>query len=642
MIDRAVDRAALAHSALLSVPPLIRRSLLNDPKFRGEFSVTTDAVVVFEPSGISVRRSQLFDAVRAVLAGKARAEVTDVDDLTWSLTSDRSASGSHSLVMSSDHQKLVLPDFSALSGDTSRRIRFLEDSARDVNLPPRAVDKWRTILEVRALNDDEVDVLRDDIRDTPVHVERTVKSEIMEGELGVSSLVPNSRTYFERLVGAYDGSESIRSYAASTGRSIIEQFKGWRPVEGFLYCLLLSSHSALTAEISVDHLDRENLERAFGHLEKHGDMLSRVGAFEVGLRVLPDRPEVGPFLLRLVHRIRDDDVKAAASEFALLSALFILVDGELARTRLFPGAPPFYRRLAALGQASLIHRQLVQCGVNGVEFSRWAIQSRGEQFYMQSFADMRTEPRWNPDMAAARQLQAECVGRIMIAGNSCRPNIRDEGLCETIFGNGDRSLAKLCEFPRPYLPGPLEGSEGSQIELPTELSRVIEEQLESNEVNAASFLAIVNSAVLFRVTSRHASVAAKALSVANYTFADLADRSELLGILNGLATVAAVSRSPALADELRALVRRYRRDSQYGFAVRDAVRVCLVASAAREDFAEWRDFVGDWLTELAFGELEGSDGELLHSQLSALVHSVPELWVSCARADAALCAWNDR
>lgn len=115
-----------------------------------------------------------------------------------------------------------------------------------------------------------------------------------------------------------------------------------------------------------------------------------------------------------------------------------------------------------------------------------------------------------------------------------------------------------------------------------------------------------------------------------------------MGILNGLATVSAVSRNTALADELRILVRRYRRDSQYGFSIEEAMRMCLVASAAWEDLMEWREFSGEWLTELAFGKLEGNEGEVLHSHLTALLHSVPELWVSCARADAALEAFCSR
>ena len=192
------------------------------------------------------------------------------------------------------------------------------------------------------------------------------------------------------------------------------------------------------------------------------------------------------------------------------------------------------------------------------------------------------------------------------------------------------------------MPGPLEGAEDSQNTLPDDLAHIIEEQLDSDEVEAASFIALVNSAMIFRLTSGHVELAAKALRLCNYRLANLENNSQLVGILNGLATVAAVSRNPALADELRILVRRYRRDSQYEFNIDEAMRMCLVASAAREDLLEWRALAGEWLTELAFSDLEGKEGEVLHSHLLALLHSVPELWVSCAKADAALQAWRFR
>ena len=255
---------------------------------------------------------------------------------------------------------------------------------------------------------------------------------------------------------------------------------------------------------------------------------------------------------------------------------------------------------------------------------------------------MRVEPRWNPGLAAASQMQAEFFGRITIAGNNCQANLGEGELRDTILGDGEQSLIKLCEFPRPYFPGPLEGAEDGPNALPDDLARIIEKELDTEEVEASSFIALVNSAMIFRITSGHAELAARALRLGNYTLANLEEKSQLVGILNGLATVAAVSRSPALADELRILVRRYRRDPQYGFTVEEAMMMCLVASAALEDLMEWRGFVGEWLTELAFGELEVSEGEVLHSHLLVLLHAVPELWVSCARADAALRAWRFR
>lgn len=633
------ERAALAGAALELVPPLIRKKLLNELSFRDEYGFKNEAMISFVSSELSIQRSKLFDAVRVAFMGEAPIELTDVENRVWNLTKDAREGEFPHFVLSRDQQRMVLPDFSVLSGDACTRLRSLEESASDVNLPLSAQEEWRRILEERALEDDEVDAFLGDICDTPVHMERTIRNELRAARIPVSSLVPNSLRYFERLVGAYDGSVSIKDYADGTGRALLGQLSEWRPYEGFLFSLFLSSHSTLTAKIKVDHLEREKLEEVFDFLEKHGDMLSRLGAFEVGMRIISDRPEVEPFLLRLVHRIRDDDVEGEVSEFELFSALFVLVDGELARVRLMVERPPFYRRLASLAHAALIHRQLIQFKIDHKHFSEWAFSNRGEQFYMQSLTDMRIEPRWNPCLVAAPQMQADFFGRIMIAGNNFESNIVDGELHDTILGDGDQSLSKQYEFPRPFLPGPLEGTEDSPNVLPDDLARVIEEQLDSDEVEASSFLALINSAIVFRITSGHAELAAKSLKLGNYRLAKLETKSQLISILNGLATVAAVSRNPGLADELRILVRRYQLDSQYRLSIEEAIRMSLVASAARKNLMEWREFVGECLTDLAFGELEGHEGAILHSHLTALLHSVPVLWVSCARADAALKAW---
>ena len=62
-------KSALAHTVLQLTPPLIGETLVEDPKFREEYSIREDAIIAFRNYGISVRRSSLHNAVRKVLAG---------------------------------------------------------------------------------------------------------------------------------------------------------------------------------------------------------------------------------------------------------------------------------------------------------------------------------------------------------------------------------------------------------------------------------------------------------------------------------------------------------------------------------------------------------------------------------------------
>ena len=635
MTNSPYIRAALAEVALELTPPLIRRSLLERPTFREEFGIQTDSVITFRGSGFSIQRSDLFQAVRDVFAGTLAAGVTDVDGREWTLRNEADE-GQPSLVAFSDEQRQPLPDFVPLSSNRDARLRFLDRAASNVNLPTRAHSEWHQILLERPLEDGEVDSLLSDLRDSPVHLQQSIRNRFTAADISMPSLVPNSRRYFERLIGVYDGSDSIREFAVRPAQQRLEELSSWRSYEGFLLGLFLSSHSALTAEMALDHISSEDLVKAYDFIARQGDVLSQLGAIEVGLRTLASRPEVESHVLRLIKLIAEDDVEGAHSNFKLFVALFVLVDGEISRQRLLSAEPPFYRRLASLAQAALIHRQLIQCNVDYERFSEWALNSRGEQHFMQSLADMRTEPRWSPDLVSAHQMKANFLGRIIAAGKQFEQNIEDGQLIDLMIGSAPGSLYAEVDFAYAFLPGPLEGSVDSSLALPDDLANFIDEKLGTGEAGPSSLIALANSAMLYKIESRQAELAAQALRLANHRLSGLEERTQFHGIVNGLAIVAAVARNCALADELRTLVRRYRYDQQFGFSIEEALQICLIGSASRSNLSEWRDFAGEWLTELAFDKLDRDEGHILYSCLQSLLHAVPELWTSCGKAEAAL------
>jgi len=640
MANNSYIKAVLVRAALEFAPPLIRETLLEDATFRKTYGIKADGLLSFADFGVSVRRSVLFSAVRSVFLGKPEVKVPDTRGRKWKVKRI-SGEGSHTkFSLTRGKQQLILPNLCALSPDQAIRLCSFDEAAFDVNLPKSAQTHWRDVLAERALEDEEIATYRDEFRETPVYKARSIHSQIIDGKSSIADLVPTSLRYFERLVGAYDGSVTIGDYATGCWRRFSHELSAWKPYEGFLFSLLLSSHSFLSAEINVDRLSTEELMRAFDFLEKQGDRISQLGAIEIGLRVLSSRPEIEPNLIRLIELLRDDDATGLTSGFKLLSALFTLVDGELSSNRLLAGKPPFYRRLASLAQAALIQRQLMNSGININRFCEWALSQRGGEFFLQSLTDMRTEPRWYPLLSAATQVREDFLGRIMIAAKKHEQNIKGGKLFDLALGSAAESVQSHADFLCPYFPGPLEGAQETQNILPAEIAATIKTQLQTKEASPSSFIALVNSALIFSLGMDEAALAADALRLGNYRLAHVEDKQQLLSILNGLATVAAVTRCAALADDLRILVRRYRRDAQYMLSIPEAIGVCLVAAASRACLNDWREFVGDWLTELAFGDLEGDESEILYWYLQRLCHIVPELWVPCGRADAALMAYN--
>lgn len=134
----------------------------------------------------------------------------------------------------------------------------------------------------RFLEDEEIAEYHKEIYDTPTHVMKKIFDEVREGKSSSFTLVPSSRKYYDKFVGAYDGSESINEYAKGGAGKFISQLLKWGQYKGILFGLSLSSHSALTSAIVAQEIDTEVLIRVFYFLEKQGDSLSQLGAIEVG------------------------------------------------------------------------------------------------------------------------------------------------------------------------------------------------------------------------------------------------------------------------------------------------------------------------------------------------------------------------
>lgn len=630
--DRQVKLESICAVLAESVPRTLQNTLLEEPGFRKEYGLEERRFIFFSASNVSILRSVALDAIRNFFSDAGRGEATDMEGLKWEVQNDAEDGQLPSLVFARGKNKCPVPAaFVLLSPNRESRLCFLEKTVSEFNFPSKSRKTWRKTLAKRSLENDEVEAFQQDFLDTSASMEEFIRGKTEEPFIVLRSLVPSSRRYFHRLVGKYDGSATIRDYAKNGIREVFRELSSWDSYRGFLSSLLLSSHSALTAEIQVDNLDEDELVRAYDFLEKHGDPVSQLGAIEVGLRGFPSKPAIKPCLIRLIERIRDDNPDERASSFNLLSTLFVFVNGKLSRTGILQSEPPFYRKLAAFSHAALIHRQLTDSKVDVDSFCKQLTNDSLGEHYTQSFVDMRTDPCWNPIFSAAEAIKANFLDRIVRTAEKHEKSIANSELYDLVFGTENPSVYSVAYALFSYPPDPLEANEGRLQDLPSKIDAAIRKQVGERPVSRSSFTALANSAHVFRLGSDHVGAAAEALRSCGYRFPNPENGRRPTATLNGLATVAAVSRSRILADEVRIMVRSYRRDGRSLLSLDGEFSVCLAAAASRADLDEWTEFLGDWMTEIAF-ELKENEADGFRSALRYLCHIVPGLWVSCGGA----------
>ncbi|WP_271104641.1 hypothetical protein [Pseudomonas tohonis] len=634
------DFRARVSAALLMLPPSMRDSIINDESFSKYADVLSAEKITLQQAGVVFQRKVFFSGICDALTMPGNAPIVmDEAGEGW-LVSIVEEAGQRYTLLKSNEKMIRLPDFWALSPDLSVRMREFDRELSEVGFFGDADQEWRNLLECGPLDDKQFDSLNIELESTPVKVSRNISRSIEDGSSGVGELVPNSLRYFERLVGRVRVVDSLSSYANEAAKAHIEQLMSWDYAAGLKHALLLSSHSLIVANVNLQSCPAETVEAVFEWTLKSGDFISKLGAIELGLSSLNAFPQLESYVEAMVEQVVSDDPGDESGRFSLLSALVVMVSGELARSRVLGEAYPFWIRLASIAHASLIEREIISSSVLTKDVASWCVQARGYIYYWSSLLELRMEPRWQPDFISSSQIKYEFLGRISNAYAANEEQIRTEPLRQLFLG--DSGVRALMKFPYPYLPGPLEGDHVPDSDMPSDIYSALQRELELESIHTNSFAALVNSALVFRIGSAHAELAANALRKVKYQLRQTEGNDNLLALIDGLAKVAAVTRSKELGDEVRVLSRVTRRRKDTSLSADDELRIAMIAAGSRRDLIEWAEFLGDWITEIAFEVQDVDQGVALLSHLRQVIILQPALLVTCSKAEAALQALTAR
>lgn len=616
--------AAIAGLALF--PPSLRISALESKSFRDEVGLSVDAIVQFDEIGVAFRRSTLFENIRALLSGRiANAEIIDRSNQSWTIALDKETYG---IRISAGERTHLIPDFSCLDPDVDHRLTWFDAETTRHGVNDDDLKAWRRILADREIDDEEVDGLLKQFRLTPRYIAAAIEKSLRRKNIRIDALVPDEVTYFDRLVGKPAPEQDLKQFFEHTVKERAEL--------DLPTAFLLSSHSFGPQYIELESVDPAKLLEFFDWAEHAGDRFTQVGAVECGLRHLHKMPQLASHLRNIIQTIRSDDLTSQTGRLELLCALIMLVDGELARTGICRERQPFWRRLAAIAHASVIERAIILVNVLPDGFINWCRESRGLHFYLQSFVDMRREPRWNPDLLSASQLKAEFVGRIVAAAPENASTMLEDSSQELFDRASGSSLIAQVSFPFSFLPGPLEGGQQSVATMPQEIEDNLNEMLGSETLTAKSFVTLVNSALLYSLDGEFARLAAEGLARAKYELPNIKSSDEAFHLLVGLAIVASVTRSAKLAKEVRLLMRAVRRKPDISINQENAFRICLLAASASAELSDWAKYIGDCATELSFEDMSRDSITILWNFMELLRQLEPALWQTMSRADAAL------
>ena len=184
-------KVAAASLMLKIMPPILLNTFLEERDFCEEYGLIRYSSITIGDSCISFQLSALSDAIRKILSGVTECRISDSEGQEWKITNKAENDDLPNLVICAHDRELVLPDLAVLSPDSAIRIRSLNQMASNVNLYAESQDIWSKILSERALEDEEVDQLHCDLRDTPSYVAHCIRKEIESGQVKLSFSCPD-------------------------------------------------------------------------------------------------------------------------------------------------------------------------------------------------------------------------------------------------------------------------------------------------------------------------------------------------------------------------------------------------------------------------------------------------------------------
>lgn len=636
MID--TETAAFLRVMFDLFPDSIRQEVLSQDDFRHKFGLSNDTVMTLSPGDVQMPSAALFKAVRAILAEPHDfAGNIPVEKTEWQVTRNPGETGAR-LLLCRGEQRMGLPDFTALSPDSAERLSWFVSQADGVLLDQVARSKWQEILTKGPVADQEIDLLLTDLSLTPTRIFRGIERQLDTPHLELAALVPTDLRYYERLVGTLAEQPRLEDAIKEVIAPHVDRLRKQDETAGLRLALLLCGTPLISDAIAATPIEQGALAKLLDWAEREGDLISKVGAAEIALTKCKDFPELEPAIARLVRFIIQLNPEDENGRLALLTGLWMLVDGQLSTIGLFRDKAPFWRRLAAAAQASMIERAMAGRVPEPKPFLDWIRGARGQTFYLQTLIDLRREPRWLPDLISAEQTRAEFVSRLAGAAHKAKDHVQSDELKGLLYGKEADALPSQMKFPQSYLPGPLEGGMSAILDMPADIEADLRTKLGAEKLTPNSFAALANSALIFKINPSIIELAANTLRRVKYQLSDPGSSDITAALIFGLATAAAVTKSPDLAQQVQILTRITRRKPGVIMDTEDYLRIALMASASHSEIGAWSESIGGWLAEYAFGELGKDDAATLSSHIHVLCRIEPTLWTTCSKADAACLA----
>lgn len=584
-------KSLIAQYLLDRQAPSIGDRLKRDEAFLSRQGIKVHTLIGI-PGKASIRRSELFDVARRVLARGEDERLLSVEGEEINVSKQE---GSIILrLRQEDGESILMPfgELSLLSPDREERLLALNRDLRAIGPTGPNLGGLQHAAAERELTEEEVGELLSTLRNGVAGRQARLEAQLKNNNAVLADLVPNSLDYFERFCGPDPGDLAPEEYLGSVlpeyRRVLLQRNLG----RGLEICLCGALRDDLCPGAWLEEVGDDELWRELEGCKAPCEPFSLLGALDIALYRQHDE-RFQAFAEAAVAMLTAEQFPDADG-FDLYQVLPSLAQFVLNRIHLLENGAlraPLWKRMCAWMQASVAIRLLADFTVDLGELRRRLESNLIRAGQYASILDFRRDPMVHAGMPSPATLRGEVVGRLLELQRRHQAADRAMPRADDI----NKAVVRLKEAS-PFLPGPLEGHRR-----PEDAGSVLAEETKDELIKLPGnrlMTSMINLSQLVHFDEETRSLLRETISKLPLE-GDSIDPEERLSRLGHAGVVAAAERDRELAQAIARAILVLAPSLREGAIVFLAVQGLLIASAAFEEEGAWADWLREQLSRLA-------------------------------------------
>jgi hypothetical protein len=440
--DQKLQRAT-ALFALKMLTDDLRSDVLAGGGISTKFNIPTHRPAQLGPD-ISLSQDTVLDAFRQVLAGKEATPLSDNTGKAIDAAVSVATNGTGNVKIGENVYGFAYVGL--LSPEPAKRLEYLEGYLKQRSLASAYGNELRVRLGAQNLTNDEFLAVVETLATSQESFMEAVRGRGQQ--LTNSDLLPDDRRHWDNLIAPLKNSTNLQEFLGNEMQVERSAQITANPVRAMYTTSLSYCAPSLVPIEAYRTIHADTVLRSMERASSFPDHFGLVGAFEICADWISRDGRFEAAGSKILDQLLGDMDKLTES-CAFYSAAFTMAVPRLTEHKEFRRNAPFWRRLTAAAQASLIVRA---CGVSDSEkVLKWAIDNFGKSFFFAVLLDGAEESRWKPDWLAPKHLVADAFGRIDMSitkvSEACRPREWVERVDKAREWISKSNIDLLCSLP---------------------------------------------------------------------------------------------------------------------------------------------------------------------------------------------------